>query len=81
MPEKSFARISATCSMSRWKSVTKTGPLRMMLPIDLEISDLPPPDTVHGLWHSTPSARDATRRHAVPSICFSRRIFVPHGRT
>ncbi len=51
----------------------------MMLPIDLEISDLPPPETVQGLWHKMPSARDATKRHAVPSICFSRRIFVPQG--
>ncbi len=38
-----------------------------MLPMDFEISDLPPPETVQGLWQSVGSARDATRRQAVPS--------------
>ncbi|HOL80593.1 MAG TPA: hypothetical protein PLP99_02405 [Ignavibacteriales bacterium] len=34
----------------------KNGPYRMELPIHLEISDLPPPDTVEGLWQKVPSA-------------------------
>ena len=33
-----------------------------MVPIDFDISDLPPPETVDGLWHRIPSAREATRR-------------------
>ena len=52
-----------------------------MPPIDFEISDFPPPDTVHGLWQRIPSARDAIRRHMVPPSCFSRRILVPQGST
>ena len=29
----------------------------MALQMDLEISDFPPPETVHGLWHMVLSAR------------------------
>jgi len=36
--------------MSLSKLSTKTGPEMMAPAIDLEISDLPPPDTVLGLW-------------------------------
>ena len=39
--------------------------------IDLEISDLPPPETVQGLWQSVPRGREPTSRHAVPASCFS----------
>ena len=39
----------------------------MTLAIDLEISDFPPPETVHGLWHSVPSARVPTSRQARPA--------------
>ena len=29
--------------------------------MDLEISDLPPPETVQGLWHSVPRGRAPTK--------------------
>jgi hypothetical protein len=48
--------------MSRSKSAMNTGPGRMASEMALEISDLPPPETVQGLWQSVPSA-------TVPTMC------------
>ena len=49
--------------------------------MDLEISDLPPPETVDGLWHSVPSAAEPTSRHDVPPRCFSSHTRYPDGST
>src|SRR5512139_103941 len=49
--EKSWSRIAVTRSMSASKSATKADPTMNASVIALEISDLPPPDTVAGLWH------------------------------
>ena len=73
-PEKSRFTISATASMSRWCSFTKMGARWIMESSALEISDLPPPETVHGLWQRTPSGRVPIRRQVVPPDCFSRWI-------
>ncbi len=43
--------------------------------MDLEISDLPPPETVQGLWQRVPCASEPTSRQAVPPDCFSRRTW------
>src|SRR6188474_2473264 len=48
--EKSRSRIAATESMSVSKSATKADPTMKASVMALEISDLPPPDTVAGLW-------------------------------
>ena len=47
------------------------GPNSTALPIDLEISDLPPPETVQGLWQNTPSASVPTSRQDGAEGCFS----------
>src|SRR5450756_2818166 len=67
-PEKSPSRIAATESMSASKSGTYTDPKMSASVMALEISDLPPPETVAGLWHdvglgtcllyTSPSPRD-----------------------
>ncbi len=44
--------MSATASTSASKSATKVVPIVMASAIDLEISDLPPPETVDGLWQT-----------------------------
>ena len=41
-----------------------------MLAMDFEISDLPPPETVQGLWQSVGSARDATKRQDDAAVLF-----------
>ena len=47
---KSISRISATFAMSFSKSGAYESPLMTASEIALEISDLPPPETVAGLW-------------------------------
>src|SRR5512144_3381126 len=49
--EKSRSRIAATESMSVSKSATNSDPKMNASVMALEISDLPPPETVSGLWH------------------------------
>ena len=49
--------------------------------IGFEISDLPPPETVQGLWHNVPSAIVPMSRQARPAGGFSMWILYPHGRT
>src|ERR1044071_6035632 len=59
---KARPMMTATASKSLEKSAVKMGPSIMASTMDLEISDLPPPDTVQGLWQSVPSP-------AVPIRC------------
>ena len=53
------------------RSLTKMGPVKIASAIDLEISDLPPPETVQGLWQSTPSAVVPRNRQRRPSSGFT----------
>jgi hypothetical protein len=46
--------MASMVSKSRARSLTKLGAVKMASAIDFEISDLPPPETVHGLWQSSP---------------------------
>ena len=59
-------RVRATWLKSFLKSATNTGPLMMASLMDFEISDLPPPDTVQGLWQSVGSVAAPMSRHARP---------------
>jgi hypothetical protein len=43
-------------------SATKTGPEKVASAMDLEISDLPPPETVQGLWQRVDSPEVPVRR-------------------
>ena len=49
--EKSRSRIAVTASMSVSKLAVNAEPTMNASVMALEISDLPPPDTVAGLWH------------------------------
>ena len=55
------------------KSAIKNGACMMESEMDLEISDLPPPDTVLDLWQRVPSAVVPISRHCPESASFSRR--------
>ena len=54
--------ISSTFLKSESKSLIKKDPVIIESEIDFDISDLPPPETVQGLWISTPSAVVSTSR-------------------
>ena len=49
--------------------------------MDFEISDLPPPETVQGLWQSVPRGREPTSRQAVPPVASPGARGSPTGRT
>ena len=49
--------------------------------MDLEISDLPPPETVHGLWQKVPSETVPINRQARLPGGFSMWTLYPLGRT
>ena len=59
--EKSRSRIAVTESMSLSKLATKAEPTMNASVIALEISDLPPPETVAGLWHDVAFGAVPTR--------------------
>ena len=59
----------------------KNGACMIESEMDLEISDLPPPETVLGLWQNVPSAVVPTSRHWPESASFSRRTLYPAGTT
>src|SRR5438067_11757955 len=65
-PEYERLISSSTKSKSFLKSETNTGPSMIASVIALEISDFPPPLTVHGLWQNVPSATVPMSRHARP---------------
>src|SRR5664279_3429226 len=65
--EKSSSRIAATESMSASKSATYWDPKMNASVMSLEISDLPPPETVAGLWHDVGLGTVPIRLHAVRS--------------
>jgi hypothetical protein len=45
----------------------------------LEISDLPPPETVHGLWQNAPSGNVPMSRQLGAAWCFAIRTRYPLG--
>ena len=65
--------------MSFSKSAMKNGPCMMASVTGLEISLLPPPETVLGLWISVPSAVVPIRRHWPESRSCSKRTLKPDG--
>ena len=60
--------MAATESMSSSKSATKAVPKMKASVMALEISDLPPPETVAGLWHEVGFATVPTRCQEVRSL-------------
>ncbi len=56
-------------SSSKWR--TKNDPGSTASTRLLLISDLPPPETVHGLWQNAPSGTVPTSRQLGAAWCFS----------
>ena len=63
--------ISRAAWRSAFKSLTMTEAVIIASDRDLEISDLPPPETVQGLWQKVPSAVVPMSRQRWPAVGFT----------